>query len=161
MAHSGRHKPKSRSQIQPASDLILRNRSDALTLVYRLYSACQVSLYYQRRAWQVVLATNKVGLATGKAQSTAHNGSPEYTLARKDYIHKFLFLELISRKITFQLQEYIFLELTSRKLHYTHSSVIQRIIWKIVWEFISWKISFQLHETMFSELSSQQFLAGV
>ena len=27
-----------------------------------------------------------------------------YTLARKDYIHKFMFSELISRKITFQLQ---------------------------------------------------------
>ena len=28
-----------------------------------------------------------------------------YTPARKDYIHKFLFSELLSRKITFQLQE--------------------------------------------------------
>ena len=29
----------------------------------------------------------------------------EYTPARRDYIHHFLFLELISRKTTFQLQE--------------------------------------------------------
>ena len=31
-----------------------------------------------------------------------------YTLARKDYIHTFLFSELISREITFQLQEIFF-----------------------------------------------------
>ena len=34
-----------------------------------------------------------------------------YTLARKYYIHNFLFLELISRKFTFQLQKNICLEL--------------------------------------------------
>ena len=40
------------------------------------------------------------------------------TLARKYYIHKLLFSELMSRKITLQLQENIFRELISRKLHF-------------------------------------------
>ena len=40
-----------------------------------------------------------------------------YTPARKDYLHTFLLSELLSRKITFQLQENIFLELISPKLH--------------------------------------------
>ena len=53
-----------------------------------------------------------------------------YTLARKDYIHKVLFSELISGNITFQLQENILRELISRKLHITYSFVIQRITWK-------------------------------
>ena len=56
------------------------------------------------------------------------------TPARKYYIHKFLFSELISRKNkkkgTFQLQENIFWALISRKLHITYSFVIQRITWK-------------------------------
>ena len=73
-------------------------------------------------------------------------------------IHKFLFLELISRKITFQLQETIFLELIS-PIKYLFA--IQIITWTSVWGIISWKISFQLHEMMFSELTSQEFLAGV
>ena len=55
-----------------------------------------------------------------------------YTLARKDYIHKCLFLELISRNITFQLHENIFLELITRKLHYTYSFATQRVTWKNV-----------------------------
>ena len=53
-----------------------------------------------------------------------------YTLARKDYMRKFLFSELISRQITCQLQEYIFRELISWKLHITYPFVIQRITWK-------------------------------
>ena len=56
----------------------------------------------------------------------------EHTPARKYYIHKFLFLELISRRITFQLQDNNFLELISHKLHITYSFVIQRITWTSV-----------------------------
>ena len=59
-----------------------------------------------------------------------------YTQARKDYIHIILFLELISPKITFQLQEGIFLEFIPEKLHYAYSFVIQRITWKNVLEII-------------------------
>ena len=48
-------------------------------------------------------------------------------------MHTFLFSELISRKITFQLQDFFFRELISQKLHIPYSSfVIQRITWKIV-----------------------------
>ena len=54
----------------------------------------------------------------------------EATPARKDYIHTFLLLELISPQITFQLQENIVWELIPRKLHITYSFVIQRITWK-------------------------------
>ena len=79
-----------------------------------------------------------------------------YTLATKDYIHNFLFLEFISRKITFQSQELIFRELISRKLHITCSFVIQRITWKNCLGIISWKISFQLHEIYFSEFRRQK-----
>ena len=72
--------------------------------------------------------------------------SHSYTLARKDYIHKFVFWEFICRTITFQLQHNLFLVLISRKLHYAYSFVIQRITWKMLWELFSWKISLQLHE---------------
>ena len=54
-----------------------------------------------------------------------------YTLARKDYIHNFLFSELISRKFTLQLQE-IFFGINFLKLDITFSFVIQRITWKIL-----------------------------
>ena len=50
--------------------------------------------------------------------------------SQKDYIHNFLFSELISPIITFQLQENIFWELISPKLHITYLFVIQRITWK-------------------------------
>ena len=55
-----------------------------------------------------------------------------YTPARRYYIHKYLFWELISRKITFQLQENVFGELISKKLHIPYLFVIQRITWKNV-----------------------------
>ena len=55
----------------------------------------------------------------------------DYTLARKDYIHKLLFSELISRKITFQSHTKIFFrQFISRKLHITYSFVAQSITWK-------------------------------
>ena len=54
-------------------------------------------------------------------------GKEAYTPDRKDYIHKFVFSESISLKITFQLHENMFLELIPRKLHYTSSFVIERI----------------------------------
>ena len=54
----------------------------------------------------------------------------EYTLARKDYIHKVLFSESISRKKYISVTRNSFWELISRKLHITYSFVIQRITWK-------------------------------
>ena len=52
--------------------------------------------------------------ALGRGVEKIGNGSiPEsgYTPARKRYMHKLLFLELISRKITCQLHKHIFLKL--------------------------------------------------
>ena len=53
----------------------------------------------------------------------------QYTTARKDYIHKIVFSDLTSRKITSQLHKNMFLELIPRKLHCTYLFVIQEIAW--------------------------------
>ena len=68
-----------------------------------------------------------------------------------------LVLELISRKITFQLHTNIFLELIPQKLHCTYSFVIQRITCKNCLGFFSWKIPLQLHKIMFSEFDWSVF----
>ena len=88
-----------------------------------------------------------------------------YTLARKDYIHTFLFSELISRKKSFQLQKSIFREFISRELHIAYSFVIQRITWKIVWEFffgnlisVTWNNVFGIDFAIISGWSVRLFL---
>ena len=89
------------------------------------------------------------------------NWAKERTPARKDYIHKCLLLEWISRtKIHFSYKKY-FRELISRKLHSRIRLWLRELHGKCIWELFSWKISSQLHEIMFSKLISQSFLAGV
>ena len=50
--------------------------------------------------------------------------------SKKDYIHKCLFSELASWKITLQLHRMFYWNSFPQKLHYTHSFVIQRITWE-------------------------------
>ena len=83
------------------------------------------------------------------------------TLARKDYIHKCLFSELVSPKSTCQLQEIFFRELISRNLHITYSLAIPRITWNNVLGIIFFGKSHFSYMKNVSELISQSFLAGV
>ena len=65
-----------------------------------------------------------------------------YTLARKYYIHNCLFSELISRKITFELQE-IFFENEFPENYISHIRLsFRELHGKIVWESFYWKSHF-------------------
>ena len=83
-----------------------------------------------------------------------------YTPARKDYLHTFLFSELMSRKFTLQLRKYILQEVISRKEHVTYSFVLQRSAWRNGIGIIFWIISFQLHKKCVRKSILQQLPAG-
>ena len=66
-----------------------------------------------------------------------------YTPARKSYLHRFLVLELVSQKVTFQLHKNISLELILPENYITRIRfAIQKITCQNCLGIISWKISF-------------------